>query len=114
MITKPQLFLYWNFLLPKKEWLIALVMLLLSVNQMSAQDKEIKGVITSAQDKLPLPGVNIMIKGTKTAVTTGFDGEYSIKASPNNVLVFSFLGYQKQEVTVGTQSTINIDRKSVV
>ena len=108
MITKPQLFLYWNFLLPKKEWLIALVMLLLSVNQMSAQDKEIKGVITSAQDKLPLPGVNIMIKGTKTAVTTGFDGEYSIKASPNNVLVFSFLGYQKQEVTVGTQSTVNI------
>lgn len=108
MITKPQLFLYWNFLLPKKEWLIALVMLLFSVNQMSAQDKEIKGVITSAQDKLPLPGVNIMIKGTKTATTTGFDGEYSIKASPNDVLVFSFLGYQKQEVTVGAQTTVNV------
>lgn len=108
MITKPQLFLYWNFLLPKKEWLIALAMLLFSVNQMSAQGKEIKGVITSAQDKLPLPGVNIMIKGTQTSTTTGFDGEYSIKASPNDVLVFSFLGYQKQEIAVGNQSNVNI------
>lgn len=108
MITKPQLFLYWNFLLPKKEWLIALVMLLFSVNQMSAQGKEIKGVITSAQDKLPLPGVNIMIKGTKTSTTTGFDGEYSIKASPTDVLVFSFIGYKKQEVSVGNQSNVNV------
>lgn len=108
MITKPQLFLYWNFLLPRKEWLIALAMLLFSVNQMSAQGKEIKGVITSAQDKLPLPGVNIMIKGTKTSTTTGFDGEYSIKASPNDVLVFSFIGYNKQEIVVGSQSNVSI------
>lgn len=108
MITNQKLFFYCNFLLPKKEWLLAFVMLLFSAHQMSAQDKTIGGVVTSAQDKLPLPGVNIMIKGTKTVVTTGFDGEYSIKASPNDVLIFSFIGFQNQEIAVGNQSKISI------
>ena len=108
MITNQRLFFYCNFLLPKKEWLIALVMLLFSVTQMSAQGKEISGSVTSAQDNLPLPGVNIMIKGTKTVAVTGFDGEYTIKASPNDVLVFSFIGFQNQEVAVGNQSKVNV------
>jgi TonB-linked SusC/RagA family outer membrane protein len=108
MITNQRLFFYCNFLLPKKEWLLALMMLLFSVNQMSAQGKEISGVVTSAQDKLPLPGVNIMIKGTKTVAVTGFDGEYIIKASPNDILVFSFIGFQNQEVAVGNQLKLNV------
>lgn len=108
MITNQRLFFYCNFLLPKKEWLLALMMLLFSANQMSAQGKEISGVVTSAQDKLPLPGVNIMIKGTKTVAVTGFDGEYTIKALPNDVLVFSFIGFQNQEVAVGNQPKVNV------
>ena len=108
MITNQKLLFYCNFLLPKKEWLLALLMLLFSANQMSAQGKVITGIVTSAQDKLPLPGVNILIKGTKTVATTGFDGEFSIKASPNDVLVFSFIGFQNQELTVGNQSKVNI------
>jgi TonB-linked SusC/RagA family outer membrane protein len=108
MITNQKLFLYWNFVLPKKEWLIALCMLVFSVNLMSAQGKEISGIVTSTQDKLPLPGVNVTIKGTKTATTTGFDGQYSIKASPNDVLVFSFIGYKNGEITVGNQSKVDV------
>lgn len=108
MITKPKLLLFDNFLLSKKEWLIALFMLVFSVNLMSAQGKEISGIVTSTQDQLPLPGVNIMIKGTKTTTTTGFDGQYSIKASPNDVLVFSFIGYRNQEITVGNQSKVDV------
>lgn len=108
MITKPKLLLFDNFLLSKKEWLIALFMLVFSVNLVSAQGKEISGIVTSTQDQLPLPGVNIIIKGTKTSTTTGFDGQYSIKAAPGDVLTFSFIGYQNKEVTVGNDSKINI------
>lgn len=108
MITNQKKLFGCNFTLLQKEWILALLMLLFSVNQMSAQDKTISGVVTSAQDNLPLPGVNILIKGTKTVATTGFDGEYSIKAPSNSVLVFSFIGFQNKEVTVGTQSKINI------
>ncbi|WP_422854100.1 carboxypeptidase-like regulatory domain-containing protein [Flavobacterium ginsengisoli] len=53
-------------------------------------------------------GVNIIIKGTKTVTTTGFDGEYSIKASPTDVLVFSFIGFQNKEIAVGSQSKLDI------
>ncbi len=108
MITNQKLFFYCNFLLPKKEWLLALLMLLFSVTTMSAQDKVINGVVTSSQDKLPLPGVNVMIKGTKTVAVTGFDGEYTIKASANDVLVFSFIGFQNQEITLGNQSRVDV------
>ena len=107
MITNQRLFFYCNFLLPKKEWILAFIMLFFSVNHLSAQGSVISGVVTSSQDNLPLPGVNILIKGTKTVATTGFDGEYTIKASPNDVLVFSFIGFQNQEITVGNQSKIN-------
>ncbi|WP_278019932.1 hypothetical protein [Flavobacterium ginsengisoli] len=55
MITKQKLLLYCNFLLPKTNWILAVLMLLFSVNQMSAQGKTITGVVTSAQDNLPLP-----------------------------------------------------------
>ncbi|MCV9929588.1 TonB-dependent receptor [Flavobacterium sp. LS1R49] len=108
MITKQQLFIYCNYLLPKKEWLLAIVVLLFSSYTLSAQQaKEISGVVTSAQDKLPLPGVNIIINGTKTVAVTGFDGQYTIKASPNDVLVFSFIGFQNQEIAVGNQPKVN-------
>lgn len=102
MITNQRLSFYCSYLLPKKEWLLALMMLLFSVNQMSAQGKTISGIVTSSQDNLPLPGVNIVIKGTKSVTTTGFDGEYSIKASESDVLVFTFIGFQAQEITVGS------------
>jgi len=58
---------------------------------------------------LPIPGVTILIKGTKTGTATNFDGNYSITVpNPENVLVFSFLGFETQEIKVGNQSTINL------
>ncbi len=57
----------------------------------------------------PLPGVNVVIKGTTTGVATDFNGQYSINV-PNSdaVLVFSYISYQSQEVTVGDRTTINV------
>ncbi|OXA81004.1 SusC/RagA family TonB-linked outer membrane protein [Flavobacterium frigidimaris] len=56
----------------------------------------------------PLPGVNIIVKGTKTTAATNFDGTYSIQATPNAVLVFSFIGYKSKEVSLNNQSQINV------
>jgi TonB-linked SusC/RagA family outer membrane protein len=58
---------------------------------------------------LPLPGVTIMVKGTNQGTVTDLDGNFSIpNVSPQTVLVFSFVGMQPQEVTVGAQTTINV------
>lgn len=62
-----------------------------------AQDRIVSGVV-SDNTGFPLPGVNVVIKGTTTGVQTDMDGKYSIKANENQVLVFSFLGMKTQEV----------------
>jgi len=56
----------------------------------------------------PLIGVNILIKGTTTGVITNANGNYSIDVDPENTLVFSFIGYIRQEVLVGNQTTIDV------
>jgi len=71
-----------------------------------AQTQTITGVIS--EDNGPLPGASIIIKGTTVGVQTDFDGNYKIQATPSDVLVFSYVGFTTQEVTVGNQTTINV------
>jgi len=71
-----------------------------------AQEKTISGTVSDATG--PLPGVNIIVKGTSTGTQTDFDGNYSIQASSGSVLVYSFVGYVTQEQTVGSANTINV------
>ncbi|MFV8374773.1 SusC/RagA family TonB-linked outer membrane protein [Flavobacterium sp. LB1P71] len=109
MKTNQRLFFYCNFLLPRKEWLLAIVVMLFSTYTLSAQEaKVITGTVTSTKDAMSLPGVNVSIKGTNTVTVTGFDGQYSIKATSKDVLVFSYIGFSNQEITVGNKSQINI------
>ncbi|MCF8715897.1 TonB-dependent receptor [Joostella atrarenae] len=90
----------------KFTWILTLFMAL--VLQFSyGQEKTITGVITD-QDGLPLPGANITVKGTSTGTQTDFDGNYSISAAVGKVLVYSYVGQQTEERTVGAASTINI------
>ncbi|MEZ0130360.1 SusC/RagA family TonB-linked outer membrane protein, partial [Flavobacterium sp. LBUM151] len=56
----------------------------------------------------PIPGANVNLKGTKTGVSTGFDGTYTIDVPSNGVLVFSFIGLRNKEVAVNGQSKINV------
>ncbi|NME68784.1 SusC/RagA family TonB-linked outer membrane protein [Flammeovirga aprica] len=72
------------------------------------QEFKISGRVSDANND-PLPGVSIMIKGTAKGTTTDFDGRYSLFVPDKSaVLVFSFIGYQPQEVQVSTQSEINV------
>lgn len=85
-----------------------LTLLLVLIAHISfAQQKTISGNV-SDQDGLPLPGVNVLLKGTSTGTQTDFDGNYSIQAAQGDVLVFSFIGLETKEYTVGAVNTINV------
>ncbi len=72
-----------------------------------AQEKTITGNVTD-QDGMPLPGVNILVKGTARGTQTDFDGNYTIKADVGNVLVFTYIGQKTEERTVGSANVINV------
>ena len=61
----------------------------------------------SDQSDNPLPGVAVVIEGTSTGTVTDFDGNYSITVNDGQILVFSYLGYETQRITVDTV-TLNI------
>ena len=71
-----------------------------------AQAITVTGVVTDANN-IPMPGVNIQVKGTTKGATTNFDGDYSINASSGDVLIFSYVGFKRTERTVSTP-TINV------
>src|SRR5690606_32179512 len=72
-----------------------------------AQEKTISGNVTD-QDGLPLPGANIVVQGSTTGTQTDFDGNYSITASVGQTLVYSYIGQQTLERTVGESNVINV------
>ncbi|HSQ46988.1 MAG TPA: TonB-dependent receptor [Lutibacter sp.] len=76
-----------------------------------AQEKKISGTV-KGEDGLPLLGVNIVIDNTSKGTQTDFDGKYEITASPQDVLVFSFVGYKVIKRTVGQETVINIEMVS--
>jgi len=81
----------------------------MSVNVAFAQTRSVTGKVTGSDDGLPLPGVNILIKGTTQGAATDAEGNYNLPGvSDNSVLVFRYLGYVTQEITVGNQNVINI------
>lgn len=72
------------------------------------QEIVVKGKVTD-EDGNPLPGVNIIIKGTLTGTITDLDGNYSIEVEdPDAILVFSFIGFRTQEVEISGRTAINI------
>lgn len=79
---------------------------LMSIGVSHAQSQSISGSVTT--DGQPLPGVTVVVKGTSVGAVTDFDGGYFIKASANDVLVFSYVGYETKQVTVGNDTTIDV------
>jgi len=73
-----------------------------------AQKKTVTGNVRDAGTSDPLPGVSIVLSGTSIGTITDADGNFSIDAAPGDVLVFSFVGYAKSEVTVGSETTLKI------
>ena len=74
----------------------------------NAQQARITGKVTDAATGEGMPGASVLVKGTTRGMITDLDGNYSIEASSTDVLVFSFIGYNTVEETVGTRTTINL------
>ena len=88
-----------------KKYLLMLCLALISV--VAYGQRTVTGTVVDNFDE-PVTGCNVVVKGTTRGVTTDIDGNYSISVSPNEVLVFSFIGYTSQEHTVGNKATINV------
>ena len=90
-----------------KSKFLFLSLLLISTLAFS-QSVTISGTVTDVSN-VPLPGVNVIIKGTTTGASTDFDGNYSLNDVPmNSVLVFSYIGFQTQEIIVTSNVAINV------
>lgn len=91
--------------------LILAIPLLLISFIISAQEISVTGKVTDAKDGSPMVGVSVIIKGTSIGTTTDIDGNYSIKCKGSDVLILSFIGYQKQEISVSGRTRIDVTLK---
>lgn len=74
-----------------------------------AQSKTVSGKVTSSEDGSPLPGVNVVVKGTTDGTITDVNGAYSISVSQDaKTLVFSFVGFVSQEVEIGSRAVVDV------
>ncbi|MCC5930258.1 MAG: SusC/RagA family TonB-linked outer membrane protein [Cyclobacteriaceae bacterium] len=74
-----------------------------------SQERTITGMVSAEQDRSPVPGVNVILKGSTTGTVTDIDGKYSLSVpQTGGVLVFSFIGLATEEVAIGNQTVINM------
>ncbi len=105
---------------PKKFFqVLGILILVLSLgvsNTLAGTDLQqltVTGTVTDMSSGDPMPGVNILVKGTVLGALTGLDGKYSLAVSgPNDVLIFSFIGYKVIEVPVAGRTTIDVRLES--
>jgi TonB-linked SusC/RagA family outer membrane protein len=82
---------------------------LYTYQQQNSPEHTVQGTVTDAETGEPLPAVNISVKGTATGTSTDADGQYSLTtSSPQDTLVFSFIGYGRQEIVINNRATIDV------
>ncbi|WP_423126604.1 SusC/RagA family TonB-linked outer membrane protein [Gaoshiqia sp. Z1-71] len=91
-----------------RRWLTTLVALFMGVGILMAQEVNLSGTVTSSEDGSPLPGVSVIQKGTTKGTITDVDGKYTISVPKGSVVVFSFIGMQKDEVIAENTTTLNV------
>lgn len=96
--------------LPLRLLLCLSVLLSAALTPAVAQDghQKVTGTVVSSSDNLPLPGVNVIVKGTTNGTITNVDGQYQLNADKGSVIVFSFIGFNAQEIPFEGQSVINV------
>src|SRR5690554_3458535 len=74
---------------------------------------QVSGTVTDAQTGDPLPGVSIVVQGTSSGVATNPDGEYTLNLAEDGILVFSYIGYERQEIAVEGRSQIDVEMQTM-
>lgn len=92
----------------KQTWLWSMMLLMLLTFNVEAQDGNVVTGQVIDEEDAPLIGVTILVKGTQRGTVTDVDGNFSIKVKSSDVLVLSFVGYKPTEITVGSQTKINV------
>lgn len=102
-----KIFLYYLSMKAKSSCILVLSLSFFSISAFSQQ--EIDGQVSGEAGE-PLPGVNVIVKGTSTGTVTDIDGRFSLNASNEaKTLVFSFIGYLTKEVDIGNSSTVDVE-----
>ena len=91
-----------------KKLLSVLFMLSFTFAAVWAQNIQVKGTVVSGSDDYPLPGVNVVVKGTATGVITDIDGNFTISVPSDATLTFTYVGFKAQDVAVNGQTTLNV------
>ena len=86
----------------------SLILLLFFALVSWGQQIEVSGVVTSASDGIPLPGVSVFVEGTSIGAVTDFDGKYTIGVQSGQKLSFSYIGFKTQTIAITNQTTIDI------
>jgi len=86
----------------------SLLVLMLLVPSLALAQSTTSGTVSELENGFPLPGVNVIIKGSSTGTTTDFDGKYQLTVNNGDVLVFSYVGYTSQEVIFAGQTVLDI------
>jgi len=86
---------------------LLLILATFLISMQSIGQKTVSGVISDA-DAVPLPGVNVIVKGTNKGVVTDFDGNFALETNDGDVLIISFIGFTTQEVVVGADNNLTI------
>ena len=94
---------------------MALLFLLPAISNLRANplqdNKTVSGVVISASDNQPLIGVSVLVKGTSTGTMTDIDGKYSLNVKSGSTIIFSYIGYVKQEISTTGKNVINVTMK---
>ena len=81
----------------------------------AAQEHQISGRVTDSEEGITLPGVNVIVKGDPIGTTTRSNGTYNLRVpSPTDTLVFSFVGYEEQEIPIDGQSELDVAMEAAV
>jgi iron complex outermembrane receptor protein len=93
--------------------LVVFILFLVPVSIFAQEGNPLKitGQVVDVSDKSGIPGVSISVKGTQNGTITDSNGKYSITANKGATLVFSMIGFEKQEILVENQSVLNINLK---